>query len=104
MAMTNKDNPSSPRGDGWGSHADEVAKGARQREVLAETANESPLAFNGTTVEKALQTVAKVSDMDSKDEGATVSAEASQAKIDMAKRLDKEEGTTSSSSSADTDK
>lgn len=99
MAMSNSNTPTSPRGDGWGSHADEVEKGAKSREVLAETATESPLAFNGTTVEKALQTTARVSDLDEKDEGATASAEASAGKIEKAKELDKEEDSTSSKDS-----
>lgn len=99
MAMTNKDNPLSPRGDGWAAHNDEVEKGSKSREVLAATADESPLAFNGTTKEKALQTTAKVADLDAKDEGAQVSAAASADKIETARRLDKEEGTESSTES-----
>ncbi|MEV0237569.1 hypothetical protein [Nonomuraea sp. NPDC050786] len=88
---TNSSNGPTPRGNGPAAHADEVKKGAGSREVLAATADESPLAFDGTTVEKALQTTAKVSDLEGKDEGAQVSAEASQAKLDEAKRLDQAE-------------
>ncbi len=98
MAMSNKDNPLPPRGDGWAAHNAEVEKGAKSRETLAATADESPLAFDGTTAEKALQTTAKVADMDAKDEGAKVSAAASADKIETAKRLDKAEGTESSES------
>lgn len=94
MALSSKDNPVQ-RGNGAAAHAAEVEKGARSREVLAETANESPLAFNGTTAEKALQTVAKVADLDDKDESATISAQASQDKLDEAARLDKEDAKSS---------
>lgn len=87
MALSSKDNPVQ-RGDGAAAHAAEVEKGAKSREVLAATADESPLAFDGTTAEKALQTTAKVADLDDKDEGATISAQASQDKIDKAKELD----------------
>lgn len=97
MALTNKDNPTPRRGSGAEAHAREVEKGARLREVMAETANESPLAFDGTTVEKALQTVAKVSDLDDKDEEARTSAAASQAKLDRAAELDKEDAKSSDS-------
>jgi hypothetical protein len=96
MALSSKDNPVQ-RGNGAEAHAAEVEKGARSREVLAETANESPLSFNGTTTDKALQTVAKVADLDEKDEGATISAQASQDKIDKARELDKEDAKSSDS-------
>lgn len=98
MAMTSKDRPS-PMGDGAQAHANEVEKGAKSREVLVATADESPLAFDGTTVEKALQTTAKVSDLDDKDEGAQVSAQASQDKIDKAKELDRKDAKSSDSGS-----
>jgi hypothetical protein len=98
MAMNSKSNPLSPRGDGWAAHNAEVEKGSKSREVLAATADESPLAFDGTTAEKALQTTAKVADLDAKDEGAQVSAAASADKIETAKRLDSEEGTQPSGS------
>jgi hypothetical protein len=96
MALSSRDNPIQ-RGNGAAAHAAEVEKGARSREVLAETANESPLSFDGTTAEKALQTVAKVADLDDKDEGATISAQASQDKIDKARELDKEDAKSSDS-------
>lgn len=89
MAVNSKNTPT-PRGDGNAAHAAEVEKGAKSREVLNATADESPLAFNGTTEEKALQTTAALSDMDDKDEGAQVSAAASVDKIETAKKLDKE--------------
>lgn len=98
MALSSKDNPVQ-RGNGAAAHAAEVEKGARSREVLAETANESPLSFNGTTAEKALRTVAKVADLDDKDESATVSAQASQDKADKAKELDREDAKSSESDS-----
>jgi hypothetical protein len=96
MALSSKDNPVQ-RGNGAAAHAAEVEKGSKSREVLAETANESPLSFNGTTVDKALQTVAKVADLDDKDESATISAQASQDKIDKARELDKEDAKSSDS-------
>lgn len=96
MALSSKDNPVQ-RASGAEAHAAEVEKGAKSREVLAATADESPLAFDGTTAEKALQTTAKVADLDEKDEGAQVSAQASQDKIDKAKELDKEDAKSSDS-------
>ena len=95
MALNSKNNPLSPRGDGWAAHNAEVEKGAKMAEVLAATSDESPLAFDGTTAEKALQTTAALSDMDEKDEGAQVSAAASAGKLEAAKELDAKAGSTS---------
>lgn len=84
---TNRDNGPTvySRGDGWDAHMREVEKGRKSADVLRATADESPLAFDGTTAEKALQTTASVEDLDEKDEGAQVSARASEGKLEAAK-------------------
>lgn len=84
---TNRDNGPTvyARGDGWDAHMREVEKGRQSADVLRATADESPLAFDGTTAEKALQTTASVGDLDEKDEGAQVSARASEGKLEAAK-------------------
>lgn len=101
-----RDNGPTPRGDGWAAHMDEVEKGRRSAEVLRETATESPLAFDGTTAEKALQTSASVEDVADKDEGERVSAAASEGKLEAAKEGGTDTGKPSgySSTSSSTDK